>query len=206
MQTGSPIVAPSGVIAVFLGIINHTSLMENQEAEDWLTANDLIGYGADQVLAATPKGQAWASMIYATPLPVQVSQWSDPRGATAPVPAAAPDVLGQLVAAIAALAPKLPAAAPASKPQSMTSIARELAAAPLDPLPGFRPNEWTTLAVGQAPPGMQRDDRVIVQMRSGRVMGERPSMMASQIIWQHRESPDDVIYYRLLDRDDGISV
>lgn len=188
----------------FLAIAEGAAVVVDEAAEEWLIAQGLLERNAAGMIEVTAKGSAWGGMLVATPLPVEVSRWGDPREST--LSKAAPVTIDDLATLLRNIIPPVSAQAPGrstSRPPN-TAAPMPTEGGAVEPLPGFRANEWTTLQPGQAPPGLQRDDAVVVQMRSGRVMGEKPKLMASQVIWKWRDEPhpDDVLYYRVGPRDD----
>jgi hypothetical protein len=209
-MTQAPTLAPNHrAITALIGISDGTNSVPDQEAEDWLVTNGLIRSEDDGVIVVTPRGNAWLGMLAATPLPVQVTQWSDPRGGDAPKQSGDSELVRMLRDVLVNAVQRAPAPArPVSQADQYVRKQQPLATeGVVDRLPGFRDNEFTTLPPGQTPPTMQRDDRVVVQRRSGKVDGERAVLLAGSVIWKWGDEPhgDDVLFYRTLPRDDGIS-
>lgn len=200
-MTTDPIAAPDGVVAHLLAFADGAATSPNDEAEAWLEANGLIARDpATGVLVLTARGSAWGGMILATPLPVEVHQWADPRdGKGAPQKGGdyseLVDALRMAIAGAGQRTVLAPTARPGGAPSAPAAIAP---ADGVQILPGFSANNYTATEKGQAPAGLQRDTDVIIQLASGRVLGEKRPLMASQVIWQITGNPNsDVLAYRL---------
>lgn len=203
----NPTVAPKGAILALLAIDAHADVSGDlQEATDWLLTFGLIGPDDAMITALTDKGRAWLDLILATPLPVQLAVWGDPRAERSTMVSLAD------VAAMIRSAP--PAAAPVA-PTGMTDLERlriaSTAQTDVFVLPaGFNPNRYGNLKPGELPAGMKRDDDLEVihrrrrRNKAGDVVNVRlPAQAVIFTLDPAVEKPDDVLAYRILA--DGLS-
>lgn len=200
----TPITAPDGAIFALICLSISAPLVVGEDAELWLREQFLIDDTPGGVTELTPRGQAYLDMILATPLPVKIERWGDPRGIDAPPPAA-PALDPVTIATAVALAlkgnavqvaPQRPAPAhPAAKPVTVVTTIP----------PGYLdvPDHWKALPAGQWPSELRNDADVRVIYRDGRVSAPRP---AQAIIWLHTGGNDDVMAYSPTGNDTMIPV
>ena len=194
------ITAPDGAIFALLAIDAKAPIVPDDFAETWLQEHGLAAFSRDgSILEVTDKGRAFIRMIGATPLPVRVERWDDPRGAelAAPAPAAQPaaDLLAGLAQLIAAAGAR-PAAAPVPRPAQP--------AGPVVIPPGFTPvkDDWTRLPIGQWPAELPPDLDLMTMWRDGRMK----KAAVQSVIWLHRDKFDDVIAIKSMGNDTIIPV
>lgn len=182
------ITAPQGAIFSLLAIAANAPLAPNEDAELWLHEQALLGHSVDgAVLQVTPRGYAFIAMLEATPLPVRVERWHDPRGNDAPPPPApATDALATLVSLLTAAV--RPGAMPAVTLPSPPPRAPALTASAELPA-GWTANTFTDLPPGQIPVILQRDHEIMVLRRDGR----RVINFAGTVIFKHNGKPEDVL-------------
>ena len=202
------ITAPDGAIFALLAIDAKAPIVPDDFAETWLQEHGLAAFSRDgSILEVTDKGRAFIRMIGATPLPVRVERWDDPRGAelAAPAPAAQPGAdllagLAQLIAAASKVAPQSAA--------DRYVAAERPPAQPAGPVvipPGFTPvkEEWTRLPFGQWPAELPPDLDVMTMWRDGRI---KKGVAVQSVIWTHRDKFDDVIAIKSMGNDTIIPV
>lgn len=194
------ITAPDGAIFALLAIDAKAPIVPDDFAETWLQEHGLAAFSRDgSILEVTDKGRAFIRMIGATPLPVRVERWDDPRGAelAAPAPAAQPgaDLLAGLAQLIAAAGAR-PAAAPVPRPAQP--------AGPVVIPPGFTlvKDDWTRLPIGQWPAELPPDLDLMTMWRDGRMK----KAAVQSVIWLHRDKFDDVIAIKSMGNDTIIPV
>lgn len=188
---------PISAIFALLAIQSRAPLAPDPDSETLLSDADLVAYNGDgSMLELTGKGTAFCRMLEATPLPVRVERWDDPRGEAAP---AAPQVPANGLADLAKLL-----LAAAGQTAIMAPAAAGRPAAPVTTMPpippGYSavPEEWSALPVGQWPSVLRADHMVTVMWRDGRIK----TQPVQSTIWTHRGKIDDVIAYRLGDASD----
>lgn len=191
-------------ILALLALDMGVPIVPDEYAEQWLRDADLVADDDAGIAAVTPKGRAWLNLLIATPLPVKIERWGDPRadGAPAAPPAPAPALdAGVLAAAIvkaaALVGQPVGVVAPPARPQSTGPAPGDVFEVPT----GYNPNRFTNVPPGQLPHGMQRDWELEVIWRDGHPR----RMIAGTVIWRHTGKKDDVMAYRLVPSDSTTS-
>lgn len=185
--------APAGAILALLALDLGVPVNADEFAETWLRDSDLVVDDAAAMPQITGKGRAWIALLRATPLPVKIERWGDPRGdaviPAAPAPAFDAVALAAAVAqAVGAVIRPIATAAPsANRPASAPADGFEIP-------PGFNPNRYTDLPPGQLPNGLQRDWEIEVIWRDGHPR----KMFAGSVIWKHTGKKDDVMAFRVI--------
>lgn len=176
--------APDGAILTVMCIAARVPPPNDEAVDRWLVQNELVGLNAGGVVDLTERGRAWIDMISATPMPVAVAKWGDPR------------VNHQWVE-VAPQAPASGAARPGAAP-----VPRTVAAPPAGIPPGFILNAWTELPAGQMPPipGLARDTELEVIFEHGKTdsRGGYPKRFAGQVIYKAMGKGDDVVAFKML--------
>lgn len=198
------ITAPQPAIFALLAIAASAPIVPDEDAETWLKEQALLEYSPDgSTLELSGRGRAFVSMLASTPLPVRVERWDDPRGEVAmPAPAPQQSEADKLITALTSLLTTnrpmpasiaAPVARPAAAPAPASTVVTTIP-------PGYQavPAEWTTTPIGQWPAGLPSDGEVVTIWRDGRVT--KPKAVQA-VIWLHRDKPDDVVAYRMLDTD-----
>lgn len=196
-------------IFALLAIDARAPIVPNEDAEQAVIAAALADYSRDgSVLELTDRGRAFLRMLEATPLPVRVERWDDPReqsnannaNKSANIDA---NMMASTMASMFAMFAKagaapLPAAmTPLPGQPGHVSAARTPAPTVVTSIPpGFTPvkPEWANMPDGQWPAELPHDAEITTLWRDGRV---RKVSAVQAVRWRHIDNFDDVLAYRL---------
>lgn len=180
------LIAPTGAILTLLAIAERAAVPADEAVDAWLATNELVGPNEGGIIDLTERGRVWLGMIMATPLPVPIARWGDPRATVTINPALFP--------------PKPEVARPAGRVAGDDFTAIDYSPRPPTIPPGFTANTFGDLEIGKLPPGLQRDTELEVVLANGHKdrNGRYLKLFAGQVIFKRQGKVDDVIAYRVI--------